>query len=208
MMRIKGIGVARIRTPEMVYALRVCTQPEGNGPLILQPFTRVLEFEPDGLSNLWDMGAREIGGNINDSDPNHGVDLDCEIPDAKFAAAMKWFASRKGRTVSVLSATLDTLTRWSILDRSDHEGTAERFVRSSYMDVKSTRSGGLTASPQARYLIDLFDVLLHKEAMNRLIAATKLKGPQKQIHLVTKDELRKGVTQEGILMAQMARALL
>jgi hypothetical protein len=198
-MRISATAFARIRDEDDRYCLLLNKgRLRHNNERVLSPVGGALEFDETGGRYLVALGATDF---------ESGNDIRCQVPDVRVESVFSWFMGRQHREITVLRELREELTTEAgVLTDADLVGVTEQFMGFYRYDAPTARR--TVASRQTAYFIEVFDVTLPPAAMQKLLAAAEVPLAERWVYFATTEEIRQGMTHDGVVIGPITTHLL
>ena len=206
--RISTASFARIRDERGRFALLVNKNRAKKGEVWLTPIGGAIETDAAGVEDLKSLlGIDEAAFKENEA-VKEGKDLRFKMKGADVNVYREWFLERKHRESEPRRELREELVdETGLLEAADIDRlVAEAYALAGYAaTVSETTRVGQEGGTTVR-LLEIFDVRLPEESLNRLVKASE--GGEGQIRFVTEEELALGRTEDGVLIGDVSRTLL
>lgn len=198
-MRVSALGFARVIGPGKQYALLLNKgRLDHNDERILSPIGGALHFTAEGKADLIRLGVTHFESER---------DIRCSMPDSCVPGVAAWFKSRTNRETSVLrEVTEELVDETEVLTGADFIDSVERTNRFAYHNDITLRPDA--KEKQTTYLIEVFDFIFMPQAIGTLLKASQLPLAERWVYFVTRQEIKAGVTHDGVKIGSISKHIL
>jgi hypothetical protein len=196
-MHVSCLGLARLRGTNQRYALAVDTHRlQRTGERVLKPLGGHLRATPTALSYLRVMGATP---SEDDFGPLRFTIASKELPTVE-----AWLRRTGNRETSIMQSLRKNLVdEMQVLHHGNLSEVRERHDTYCTLDLPSEADTDPT-----RLVIEVFDVSVSPRTLATLQRAASVPVAARRVHFVTADEIKNGVTRDGVRIDPISETIL